>query len=127
MSNRSGRTAIATSAAEFQAAFDMSRLPTANELLERLRAIYEEQAGESLSDEKLAGRLPISLSTFNRWKKGDTKQFRDIVKMLGEAGWLKSDDARTKRPLTEDERARARRAHAELEGLLQSFQEGAGE
>lgn len=62
--------------------------PTAAQLLERLRAIYESREGEALSDERLAARLPISLSTLNRWKKGDTRQFREIVQALDEAGWL---------------------------------------
>lgn len=62
--------------------------PTAADLITRLREVHEEQAGMSLSDEKLAGRLPITLSTLNRWKKGDTRQFAEIVAMLDEAGWL---------------------------------------
>lgn len=67
-------------------------LPTPAQLIERLRAVYEAETGERLSDEKLAGRLPISLSTFNRWKKGDTRAFREIVAMLDTAGWLSIDE-----------------------------------
>lgn len=70
----------------------MSR-PTAAQLLARLREVYAERDGKPLSEEKLAGRLPITLSTFNRWKKRDTKAFSDIVQMLDDAGWL--NDAAT--------------------------------
>lgn len=63
----------------------------APDLLERLREVYRDDDGKTLSDEKLAGRLPISLSTFNRWKKGDTKAFRDTVAMLETAGWISID------------------------------------
>lgn len=74
----------------------MSR-PTAAQLLDRLREIHQELTGEPLSDETLAGQLPITLSTFNRWKKKDTKMFRAIVKMLDEAGWLVEEEP-TRRP-----------------------------
>ena len=67
--------------------------PTAADLLERLRTIYEEREGTRLSDEKLAGRLPITLSTFNRWKRGDTRSFRDVVTLLDQAGWLNMGEA----------------------------------
>lgn len=79
--------AIAQRLSKVHPLFDMSR-PTAAQLLARLRAIYEQREGRSLSDEKLAGKLPISLSAFNRWKKGDTQQFNNIVEMLEIAGWL---------------------------------------
>lgn len=69
----------------------MSQPVTARALIERLREVYETEAGERLSDEKLAGRLPITLSTFNRWKKGDTRAFRNTVAMLEKAGWLRED------------------------------------
>lgn len=64
---------------------------SAPDLLERLREVYRDADGNTLSDEKLAGKLPISLSTFNRWKKGDTKAFRDTIAMLDTAGWLNID------------------------------------
>lgn len=65
----------------------MSR-PTAAQLIERLRTVHEAKVGRPLSDEELAGRLPITLSTFNRWKKADTKAFQSTLTMLEEAGWL---------------------------------------
>jgi len=64
----------------------MSR-PTAAELIERLREVHQGD-GKRLSDEDLASRLPISLSTLNRWKKNDAQGFQDIVWMLSTAGWL---------------------------------------
>lgn len=68
-------------------------MPNAADLIECLRVIYERREGEGvkLSDENLAARLPITLSTFNRWKKGNTRQFEQIMTMLAEAGWLKDD------------------------------------
>jgi hypothetical protein len=72
--------------------FDISP-PTAARLIERLREVYADKDGSKLSDEKLAGKLPITLSTFNRWKKSDTKAFRDMITMLDAAGWLQPDAA----------------------------------
>jgi hypothetical protein len=84
---------------------DMSR-PTAAELITRLREIYAAKlpAGEKLSDETLVAKLPITMSTFHRWKKEDTKTFRAIVTMLDDAGWLTSGEA-THRPSDETETA----------------------
>jgi hypothetical protein len=82
---------------------DMSR-PTAAELIARLHEIYAEETGGKLSDEDLAGHLPITLSTVNRWKKADTEAFRDIVKMLDKAGWLTTGEA-TRRASDESEEA----------------------
>lgn len=62
--------------------------PSAAALIERLRDVYEQQEGVKLADEKLSGRLPISLSTFNRWKKKDTRSYTDLMSMLATAGWL---------------------------------------
>jgi hypothetical protein len=62
--------------------------PSAADLIERLRDVYSDRDGTRASDEKLAGQLPITLSTLNRWKKGDTRAFDNIVLMLDEAGWL---------------------------------------
>lgn len=92
--------------------------PTAAEVIEQLRVVYEEQTGERLSDEKLAAKLPIGLSTFNRWKKSDTRAFRDVVDMLALAGWLNTP---------EDARALARTIHdprEELAAALLVLQEG---
>lgn len=74
-----------------QCSFDMPR-PSAADLIERLRDVYEQREGVKLADEKLAGRLPISLSTFNRWKKGNTASFDRIVECLDIAGWLSTPE-----------------------------------
>lgn len=66
----------------------MSNLPTVADLIERLRQVHEQRLGKSLSDEKLAGQLPFSLSTFNRWKNADPRYFQQTVELLNEAGWL---------------------------------------
>lgn len=55
--------------------------PTAAELLEELR-----EPGESY--EALAARLPISLSTVNRWKKSSPRDWDTILTLLDRAGWL---------------------------------------
>lgn len=57
-------------------------------LLELLRDRYSNEAGERLTDEDLAARLPITLSTLNRWKKADPQTFPAIVWMLREAGLI---------------------------------------
>jgi hypothetical protein len=64
--------------------------PTAAALIEKLR-----EPGEAY--EKLAARLPISLSTVYRWKKGDADDFKRIAGMLEDAGWL--DEAAIRRDL----------------------------
>lgn len=66
----------------------MSKIRAAD-LIERLRHIYG--AGTHLPDPDLAAKLPISLSTVSRWKKGDTAQFDAIITMLDEAKLLSTD------------------------------------
>jgi len=55
--------------------------PTAAELLEELR-----RPGESY--ESLAARLPISLSTVNRWKRQSPRDWDTTLTLLDQAGWL---------------------------------------
>lgn len=57
--------------------------PSAADLLEALR-----EPGESY--ESLAARLPISLSTVNRWKKRSPRDWDTIMLLLDRAGWLSS-------------------------------------
>lgn len=58
--------------------------PSAADLLEALRA-----PGESY--ESLAARLPVSLSTVNRWKKRSPRDWDTILALLSRAGWLNQD------------------------------------
>lgn len=71
-------------------------LPTAKQLIEQLRTALSEN-GQRLTDEQLAARLPITLSTFNRWKKADTDRYTAVIEMVAMAGWL--DEGRLARDL----------------------------
>jgi hypothetical protein len=81
-------------------------LPTARDLIERLREIHA-LPGEKLSDEALAAKLPITGSTLARWKRRDPEKFSELVQMMTEAGWLNmggdahADVWRTRDPLVE--------------------------
>lgn len=55
--------------------------PTTADLIEALR-----KPGESY--EALAARLPISLSTVNRWKRESPQDWDGLLQMLEAAGWL---------------------------------------
>jgi len=58
--------------------------PTTKDLLEALR-----NPGESY--EALAARLPISMSTVNRWKKESPAEWDLYIELLDRAGWLNQD------------------------------------
>jgi len=72
--------------------------PSAAVLLEALR-----DPGESY--ESLAARLPISLSTVNRWKKRSPRDWDTILGLLSLAGWLDTDAIRRARAQAEAEAA----------------------
>jgi transcriptional regulator with XRE-family HTH domain len=90
--------------------------PSTRDLIEALR-----EPGESYED--LAARLPISLSTLNRWKRAAPRDWYPILEMLDRAGWLKYNGAATARaeqPLLDDPEfaARLEELAALLERLL---------
>lgn len=107
MSSRAVRIAIADGVRTVAVWFDMPK-PTALQLIERLREIYSAEAEERLSNEKLMARLPISLSTYARWKKKDTSSFDNIIEMLDRAGWLNTGaDAPARRETSDGQRLRS--------------------
>jgi hypothetical protein len=79
-------------------------IPSAADLIEELRCQTAEDS-DRLTDEQLAGRLPITLSTLNRWKKEDPRHYTSLMKMLRQAGWLNED--RVLAAVRAAERARA--------------------
>ena len=96
--------------------------PTTADLIEALR-----REGESYED--LAARLPISLSTVNRWKKRSPDDWEALLQMLEMAGWLNvTRPAQTAglRPLTQQERDQALADVTELAALLQRLLEALG-
>lgn len=91
--------------------------------MKRLEVASPAQLAEAMNWKRGTERLVA------KWLAGEARPgFLYMMDMLDATGWLEIEEARTtKRPLTEDEIARAQRAYAELGGLLQRFQEGAGE
>jgi hypothetical protein len=61
-------------------------LPTTANLIEALRQPRAD--GRLESYEALANRLPISMSTVNRWKRDSPEEWDTFVGLLDEAGWL---------------------------------------
>lgn len=65
-------------------------LPTTGEILERIRAAHLAETGERLSDERLAAHLKIGMSRFNRWKSASPEIAELTIRLVAEAGLLRS-------------------------------------
>lgn len=93
--------------------------PTTADLIEALR-----QPGEAY--ETLAARLPISLSTVNRWKKESPQDWDGLLEMLEMAGWLRLPGDAEPAPLSPAREKRRTRLLREAQAALARLDEEMG-
>lgn len=102
-------------------------IPSTAELLERLRRVLREEGQPRLTDEALAGELPITLSTVSRWKKRPPRDYRHLMECLALAGWLNEQAILDFRRLRERElHEGVETAHEDVRDLEGHHGEGAG-